>query len=152
MPQALETTLTPKQRKFLSAYLADPERKGTKAAELAGYGSPHVAASRLLKHAKIIAAVREASAQSDNAIILSVEQRKTELSKIAQHGEDNNRIKAVDVLNKMESVYIERQHVTFDGMDNAKLNEESAQVMALDGWICFPPDHPRAKEARELLE
>ena len=152
MPQVHATPLTAKQQKFISAYLADPDRKGTKAAELAGYGAPHVAATRLLRHAKVIAAIREATARADNAVILNVEQRKQKLSEIVEKGDDHNKIKAIDVLNKMEPVYINRTEMSFEGMDSAKLNAESAEIMKLEGWVCFPPNHPRVQEARELLE
>ncbi len=40
----------------------------------------------------------------------------------------------------------------FDGMDNEKLNEESAAVMRLDGWICISPDDPAHARIKEMLE
>jgi phage terminase small subunit len=152
MPQVHEAPLTIKERKFVAAYLGEAERNGCKAAEIAGYKYPDIQASRVLARVRIQQCIERADEKVDQRLIMSIEERKATLSKIAKEGEDRDKIKSVDVLNRMDSVYVDRQHVSFDGYDNEKLNEESAKILQTDGWICFPPDHPRAKEARELLE
>ena len=151
MPTALDT-LTPKQRKFVTAFLGEADRNASRAAKIAGYACAVAVSNRLLRNASIINAIRETDKKADNALILTVEQRKQKLSEIVSTGEDRDKIKAIDVLNKMEPVYINRHEMHFDGMDNEQLNTESAKVMQLDGWVCFPPDHPRVQEARELME
>lgn len=153
MPKALDTfSLNARQSKFVAALLLDPNRNGTKAAELAGYPNPAVTAHRLIRNSKIKAAIRAADKEATHALILSVEQRKEALSKIIESGEEHNKIKAIDVLNKMEPVYINRHEMHFDGMDNAKLNEESAEIMRQDGWICISPDDPAHTRIKEMLE
>jgi phage terminase small subunit len=73
------TDLSPQEQRFVEAYLADPERNGTKAAVVAGYAerSAHVRASRLLKKAKVAAAIaaREAtlSAQLQEKTAITLE-------------------------------------------------------------------------------
>jgi phage terminase small subunit len=53
--------LSEQEARFVEALLVDPDRNGTKAAVLAGYAerSAHVTASRLLKRAKVRAAIAE---------------------------------------------------------------------------------------------
>ena len=153
MPTALDDILlNSRQRKFIAAFLLDPAKNGTKAAELAGYKNPSVAAHRLIRNDKIKRAIQEADKASNNALVLSVEQRKQALSEIIQSGEEHNRIKSIDVLNKMDSIYIERQHLSFDNMDNQQLNSESAEIMRIDGWICISPDDPSHARVKEMLE
>lgn len=50
-------TLKLRERLFVTYYLGKAEGNGTLAATMAGYGSAHVTASRLLKRAKILQAI-----------------------------------------------------------------------------------------------
>jgi phage terminase small subunit len=152
MPTALDTTLTIKQRKFIAAYLGEADRNEKKAAEIAGYKMARRVAARLLQSAAIQECIAKADEKVDQRLIMSVEERKATLTKIAKNGEDKNAIKAIDVLNKMEPVYVQRVDMQFEGMDNAKLNEESAEAMRSDGWICISPDDPSHARHKELLE
>lgn len=67
--------LTFKQRLFVEHYLGDAKGNGTKAAQMAGYGAPNVAAvaaSRLLRNAKIAALVENrvtGAAMSANEVL-----------------------------------------------------------------------------------
>ena len=152
MPRALESNLTKKQKLFVAAFLGEASGNAKRAAELAGYGAANAVATRLLKHAGISAAILEQTEKEDRREIMSVEARKKRLTEIAKSDDASNCIKAIDTLNKLDSLYINRTEVNFEGYDSAKLNAESAEIMKLEGWVCFPPNHPRVQEARELLE
>jgi len=152
MPKACESTLTIKQRKFLAAYLGEANRNACESARIAGYKHPRAQSNQILKNLAIQQCIAKADEKVDQRLIMSVEQRKSRLTEIAQSDDSRNAIKAIDVLNKMEPVYINRQEIVFEGMDNAKLNEESAEIMRQSGWICISPDDPKHARVKEMLE
>jgi phage terminase small subunit len=153
MPSVHETTLTIKQRKFLAAYLGEANRNAQESARIAGYKHPRAQANQILKNVAIQKRIEKADERVDQALIMTVEERKVRLTEIAQDGEDSrSAIKAIDVLNKMEPVYVQRHEMNFDGMDVKQLNEESAEAMRADGWICISPDDPAHARHKELLE
>ena len=152
MPQVVEAPLTIKERKFVAAYLGDAKRNGCKAAEIAGYKYPDVQASRVLARVRIQQCIEKADERVDQRLIMSVEERKATLTSIAKNGEDRDKIKSVDTLNRMDSLYIERQQVSFDGLDDAALNTETAEVLKHHGWICISPDDPSHARVKEMLE
>jgi phage terminase small subunit len=75
-------SLTDKQRRFVEAYLLEPN--GTKAAVAAGYSesSAAVEANRLLKHAKVVAAIEERRKEITAATGVTPERVVAELAKI----------------------------------------------------------------------
>lgn len=58
--KSLMSTLTPKQQKFLEAYLGEANFNATAAARIAGYKSPHPEGSRLLRNATVAEAMNKA--------------------------------------------------------------------------------------------
>ncbi len=53
------STLTGKQRAFFEAYITDPSRNATHAAQVAGYANPDKAGPRAARSTKILAAIEE---------------------------------------------------------------------------------------------
>ena len=152
MPQAVERLpkLSHKQQKFLSAYLDGTN--GTKAAEIAGYSIPEQSAHDLLKSPKIalhLAHHRKKAQKEDGA---SRRYKRERLRNIMEGDDDKLAMLAMEIDNKMQQEYVQRVQMSYEGMDNEQLDEECAEIMQGNGWICFPPEHPRAKEALELLE
>lgn len=154
MPTALDKPLTPKQQRFAAAYMGEAKQNGSEAARIAGYKVPAQAATYLLTKPHIDKELRRLRQKTEDKTTLTRIKTLEILQEIATNDKESagDRIKALDVRNKMNAEYIQRVHLNFDGLDNEKLNEESAEVMQQDGWICFPPNHPRAKEALELME
>jgi len=67
------------------------------------------AASVLIRKPKINAAFQEKLKELEKLTVLTVEQRRLKLSEEAINGaKASDRIKAVDVLNKMEGIYIDK--------------------------------------------
>lgn len=150
---AAKDQLTQKQQRFIDAYLGEEAYlNGTKAAEIAGYSAPHVAASKMLRNGKVSKALDKERSKRNKANAATRQYKLERLRAIMEGEDDKLAMQAIDLDNKMNNEYIQRIQMNFDGMDNEKLNEESAQIMQQDGWVCFPPNHPRVKEARELLE
>jgi len=136
MPKALKP-LTPKQQKFISAFIG-----------------PAVEASRLIRNPRIQHELQ--LLRSKETAVNTLTRNKT-LELLTEIATDPNqsasdRIKALDVRNKMNAEYLQRVNVNYEGMDAEQLDSECAEIMQGNGWVCFPPDHPRVKEARELLE
>jgi phage terminase small subunit len=107
--------LSERERRFVEAYMGPCAGNATKAAESAGY-SPKTArqiASRLLTKANIRAAVNEARADLTTEAIADAKERRELLTKHARNMQEPvSSIKAVDVLNKMDGIYIEKHDVT----------------------------------------
>jgi phage terminase small subunit len=70
-----------------------------------------VAASKLLHSNKVSQRVHELEMQEFSDQILTIEERKKLLTKVAKNGD----IKAVDMLNKMDGIYIEKKQVEHSG-------------------------------------
>ena len=73
-----------------------------------------VNASRLLTNANVKARIEELRAQIKSAKILTIEQRKEILTDIANDTESTkqDKVKAIDTLNKMDGVYLNRTEIT----------------------------------------
>lgn len=107
--------------------MAEAAGNGAKAAELAGYAknSAKVTASRLLTKPNVKAAVEarrreieEAAAAANPGRIADASERRALLTTMLRDAEFNPaaRVKAADVLNKMDGVYIQKhEHAGADG-------------------------------------
>lgn len=106
--------LSERERRFVEAYIGKAEGNATNAAIAAGYKKENARqqASRLLTKANIKAAIDERTKRLETASIADAKERREILSRHARSaGNQMAAIKAVDVLNKMDGVYIERlQH------------------------------------------
>src|SRR5687767_7882684 len=83
---ATEVKLTEKERRFVENFFGDCAGNATAAARASGYGpaGAHVAASRLLRKAKVQAAVAARLQRQDAAGIATADERDLMLSKIAR--------------------------------------------------------------------
>lgn len=111
--------LTEKQRRFVEAYAGPAMGNATEAARLAGYKVPDPEGSRLLGNARVAEAVRNLTEKTRSAAILTVEQCKELLSKLAQDPsvEPKDQISALDKLLKAGGAYLERREVTHHGAE-----------------------------------
>jgi hypothetical protein len=138
LPVSELTELTDREARFVEAYVGAAERIGSKAAQLAGYHHPRVAACRLLKREAIRGAIEQYEAMVDKAVapittadieaqdsidadVRTVQERRWRkvwaptserraiLSRWARHTRYAvYAIKAIDTLNRMDGVYIEK--------------------------------------------
>ena len=72
-------------------------------------------AYKLMQHNEIITRIKELRDKAESIAIMTIEQRKEMLSRFAWEEESDKAMKAIDLLNKMDSVYIQRQDVTTSG-------------------------------------
>lgn len=102
--------LTAKQQRFVTEYLVDGN--GTQAAIRAGYSSRsanEIAAENLAKPS-IAEAVKAGQLALQRSTIADAAERREILTQLARSAQvdDNARIKAADVLNKMDGLYIQK--------------------------------------------
>lgn len=87
----------------------------TKAAELAGYSvrTAAQAASRLLRKVQISAAIETRRNSLASLTIADAKERREILTQLARSAETDStaRIRAIDVANKMDGIYIEKHEV-----------------------------------------
>ncbi len=69
-------------------------------------------ASRLLDNVGICSRIEELRAKAEDAKIIDAKQRRIILSEIAQHGKADVSIKAIDTLNKMDGMYINKSQIS----------------------------------------
>lgn len=98
--------LTERQRRFVENFAKTGN--ASEAARLAGYKSPGVEGHRLLKNAKIACAIEAISSEVTSKNILSIEERKERLTELSESENEPAAIKAIDTLNKMDAVYIQK--------------------------------------------
>lgn len=108
--------LTPKEAAFVRAYAGEAAGNGAKAAVLAGYAknSAHVTGSRLLRKANIATALAKVvDAQTQSAVADAAERREL-LTGMARSKDEHPvaRLKAVDILNKMDGLYVQKHEVS----------------------------------------
>ena len=72
-------------------------------------------ATELMASGTITARLAELRSKAESKAIITLEQRRELLSRFAWEEETQNAMKAIDLLNKMDSVYIQRQDVTTSG-------------------------------------
>ena len=104
------TTLTPRQRRFVSEYLVD--LNGTQAAIRAGYSEPgaHVTASRLLRKAKVALEIRRQQSLMQEDLKIT---RKTVLNGLHEiasnpNAHDSARVNAWAHIGKIIGAYVEK--------------------------------------------
>lgn len=103
--------LNEKQKRFVEAYTGPAEGNATKAARMAEYAHPDTQGPRLLEHVGVREAILAARKPRSLRAILTRERRQELLSNIAEddgNEETKDRIKAIEVLGKMQGDFIER--------------------------------------------
>ena len=107
-----EKKLTPKQERFCYEYAASGN--AYQAALTAGYParSARSIASENLTKPNIVEKIKEITQSRTTELIMKVERRKEKLSQLADKSEDENVvIRAIDTLNKMDGLYIQKHEV-----------------------------------------
>lgn len=129
--------LNERRRKFVLYY----EGNATEAAIKAGYSkkTAYSQGQRLLKNAEVQAAIKAKQAPKENRHILSIEQRKELLCEIASEG-GSDRTKALDILNKMEAVYIQKQEVTHSFGSQEEIIKTAIEELESLGYKVIPPN------------
>lgn len=88
----------------------------TEAAIKAGYEESRAAitASELVRKSNVAAYIAKLSEKAESKAIMSIEQRQEWLTGIIHNEEEKlaDRLKAVDILNKMNAAYLERRELT----------------------------------------
>lgn len=90
-----------------------------------------VKACELAKDNKVLVRLKELQDQATNAAVMSATQRKEWLTKLVNCPEEktNDKLKAIDILNKMDGEYVEKVQVSgevnnpFEGLTTAELKE-----------------------------
>lgn len=102
------------QLKFIDEYIKNPN--ATQAAIKAGYSekTAYSQGQRLLKHDEIKSALKERTESIRSNNILTATERMEILSNIAldKEARENDKIKAIDTLNKMDATYITQIDMT----------------------------------------
>ncbi len=104
--------LTPKQQKFCEEYAASGN--ATQSAIAAGYSAKtaYSIGEENLRKPEIISEIKRLSQRDKRNRIMSIDQRQEMLTQIANNGEDlNAAIRAIDTLNKMDGLYIQKHEV-----------------------------------------
>jgi phage terminase small subunit len=107
-----------KQRRFVEYYTGVSQGSATDAARRAGYAHPDRQGPRLLRNVVIAECLAQASAEVRSTAIATREERQeflTAMMRGEEPGEPKDRIKATEILGKMQGDFIERHHVTTDG-------------------------------------
>ena len=108
--------LTPKQEAFCLAYAVSGN--ATEAYKKAyGASSDNAAAAnsaRLIRNDKIRRRLDELKNETNTPKVLSIQQRKEILSQFVTDDESSKmvKLKSIDLLNKMDSVYIQKQEIS----------------------------------------
>jgi len=125
--------LPPKRRAFVLFYVGESAGNGTDAARRAGYKSPEVEACRMLKDAKVRAAIAKLSAPPEQNAVASIAELREMWSKIAR-GEMADvvmtklgpraadaslsvRMKATELLGKSQGAFLDRTALEGGGAD-----------------------------------
>ena len=121
--------LTERQKKFAEHYAQCGNI--TESAIKSGYSKTYAEtrAFKLLENIEICRYIQELTEKSKNARILTAMQRQEILSAIARNEENfpNDRIKSIDVLNKMTGEYLQKVEVT-SNEDTSKLDDILTQL------------------------
>jgi len=72
-------------------------------------------AYKLLESNYVATRVQELRDKAESKAIITLEQRKELLSRFAWEEESDKAMKAIDLLNKMDSVYVQKQDITTSG-------------------------------------
>lgn len=117
----MATGLTERQRRFVEAYVGEAQGNATHAARLAGYAGDEnalaVAGAKLVRNAKVAEAVEEARRPLTRKAVATREERQSFLTEMMRsaEAEDKDRLKACEILGKMQGDFIERREVEHKG-------------------------------------
>ena len=111
-------TVNERQKKFAEYYAQSGNASWS--AKQAGYADKFAGqnADKLLKNTKVAEYIRELSENARRGRILNVEERQEILSDIVLNGNNQDRIRAIDTLNKMSGEYVTK----IEGNVNAEIN------------------------------
>lgn len=125
---AAKNQLKEKYKKFCLSFRANGGN-ATAAAIVAGYSEKTAAqaGSRLLKNVKVKQYLQELANDANRKQIITIDKRQEILSQVAldENAETNARIRAIDVLNKMDGIYIAKVEVNVCGNLAVKLKERN---------------------------
>jgi len=108
--------LTPKRQRFVDAYTGEAMGNATEAARIAGYAHPGEEGYRLLKNARVQAEVQRLSQPAKQAAIATREERLAFYTAMMRgDAQDKDRLKAAELLGKVQGDFIERQQVEHSG-------------------------------------
>ncbi len=107
-----------RQKKFAEYYAQSGN--ATKSAVQAGYSEKFAGqnADKLLKNTNVAEYIRELTEKAQDERIMTAHERQAVLSDIARSGEDQDRIRAIDTLNKMTGEYVTK----IEGNISAEIN------------------------------
>ena len=106
--------LTAKQEKFVQEIIAGKSQadayRSAYSANRMSDKTIHEAASRLMADSKVCARVQELRDQIDTKTIKTAQERMEWLTQLIDNAEEgtNEKLKAIDILNKMEGLYVQR--------------------------------------------
>lgn len=104
--------LSEKERRFVDAYLGKAAGNGKQAAIAAGYSarSAEVTGSRLIRKANVVAELEKRRLSLVKASIADATERREIMTSMLRDKEGHPlaRLKATDILNKMDGVYIQK--------------------------------------------
>jgi phage terminase small subunit len=72
-------------------------------------------AYELMKNGEVTAMISKLKLRAESKAIITLEQRKELLSRFAWEEETDKAMKAIDLLNKMESIYVQKQQTELSG-------------------------------------
>lgn len=122
--------MTEKQQRFCDEYLIDCN--ATRAAIAAGYSkqTAYSQGQRLLKNVEIKNYIVHQQEERSKQSLLTFEERQRILAEIAKDSNNNksDRIKALDVYNKMTGAYVERVQMSATVTEQTKLDKIIADL------------------------
>lgn len=113
----IDTKLTEKQLRFVEAFTGEAQGNATRAARLAGYGGNEAAlavrGAELVRNRKVQEAIARATEAVRSRAIATREERQEFLTEMmrATELEPKDRIKACEVLGKIQGDFVERHEV-----------------------------------------
>lgn len=127
--------MTPKKRAFLEAYCGEGEAKGnaTEAARLAGFTSPSKQGRKIKK--QLFAEILNRQQELKAANKLSPDELMEILAVIARDPTDRNRIKALELIAKIEGMLDGKLLITIDRRDIAAKLDEHRQLLLSAGIV-----------------
>lgn len=128
--------LTPKRQRFVDAYTGEAMGNATEAARIAGYKSPRSEGCRLLTFADIQQEIAKVSQPRAQAAIATREERLAFYTEMMLDDEQQtkDRLKAAELLGKVQGDFIERQQVEHSGgAVTVRLTYDEARRLAAEG-------------------